>query len=54
MNYIVTYAIRGNHFTTIVDDEGFYVLEVRQDKGELIITKVEEVDWSSIIDPAFI
>ena len=54
MNYIITYAIRGNYFTIVTDDESFYALEVRQDNGELVITKVEEVDWSCAIDPAFI
>ena len=53
MNYIVIYTIRDNYFTIVVDDEGLHTLKVRQDNGELVITKVEEVDWSCIFDPAF-
>ena len=42
MNYVVTYWIKGNKFVTVVDDDGFFELEVRQDNGELSITEVIE------------
>lgn len=47
MNYVITYWTRGFQFKGVFNDDGYAILEDKQDQGEISISEVIELPEGS-------